>query len=264
MNLTEIASQLEILRRTKRLPGVFQEANETIPGPGYEELMHWLSPAPTGTALLGLCEDGQPLLYDLAGSAPGGVLIMDTDASRSRALQALLIASVIHLGPYGSVEVVLISPNLDEYPYPPEGAYTFDWAHPGEPRALDLLYSFLAVSEDQDTTPDDGRLRLLIIDEAHLVIPPLDRYTQELLTWVAARGPEECCRVIAGSSARHSRELPDAFLSAFRSRIHGHHPASRSTRMPTAPQIEAAQNPSVGYYSIDLDGVSTSFWLPTH
>jgi hypothetical protein len=270
MNLTETAIQLEALRRTNHRADRFPAEAGTdspprISNPEYEEILQKLVPAPTGTALLGLCQDGLPLLLDLASNSPGGLLLLDPQPDRIRALLTGIIASVIHLSPPESIEIFLISPQLDQFPHPPEGAYVFRWADMRKKGAQELLYEFLSAAGNQEFTLPDNRLRLLLLDEAHQFLPILDRYTQDLLGWAATNGPQSGCRVVASALAVESGTLlPEAFLASFDVRVYGHPPDSRSSRLAPAPQIDPATHTREGYFSINIAGESTPFWLPSN
>jgi hypothetical protein len=67
--------------------------------------------------------------------------------------------------------------------------------------------------------------------------------------------------VIASAPSIDGR-LPKAFLACFGTRITGHHPGSRSSRQPLAPQIDPASYVRDGYHTIRSSGESIPFWLP--
>lgn len=273
MNLTETAIQLEALRRTNHREDLFPAEGASpeggpnsppgVPYPEYEELIQKLGPSPTGTALLGFCQDGLPLLLDLASNSQGGLLLLDPQPDHIRALLTGIIASVIELSPPESIEIFLISPRLDQFPHPPEGAFAFRWADMRGRAAHSLLYEFLSAAGNQEYHQPDGRLRLLVLDEAHQFIPGLDRYTQDLLSWVAVNGPSQGCRVVASSLAIESGFLlPESFTTSCQVRVYGHHPGSPAASQATAPRIESPGQAGTGYFSINIAGESTPFWLP--
>jgi hypothetical protein len=268
MNLTATSLQLEMDRLTEADPQLIVDFPIQLPGPGYDEIIDWLKPAPHGTALLGLCQDGLPLLIDLSGMEPGGLILLDRRSDKSRVLLNIILASAIQLSRPGSVEIALISPHLEKFPCPPEGAFAFSWAEPWERAALDLLQEHLAASGVHGVRPTDRIFRLLILDEVDRFLPYLDQMTRELLTWATLNGPAQGCRVIASAPSNASFASPEPlapegmFLSSFTRRIQGHHPASRSSQDPLAPQIHPAVHARDGYFSINLAGESIPFWLP--
>jgi hypothetical protein len=90
-------------------PAQEEAAAKSPRAPFLEEVLDRISNPPAQTAILGVCDDGLPILLDLNDPAPGAVLVAsDDDVLRTRLLRALLQTCVALNSPR-SVQFLILS-----------------------------------------------------------------------------------------------------------------------------------------------------------
>jgi hypothetical protein len=257
MSLAATSIQSDVRNQFRSRASAVSEPDFLMPGYEYENILHWASPAPVGSALLGICPDGFPLLLKLCEPGTSGMLIQSRVPGPGRTLFSLILSSALYLNQSGTIQASLISPHLDEFSCPPNGAYEFSWAEAGEDKALALLFAFVAAVEDHWNGHPDGILRLLLLDEVDQIFPSLDPFSQEVLIWAASEGPGASCQVIASLTHGGENVLPRTFLDAFGLRI--------DDRIPVGGlpgQRTPGPNSSQDYFTSDRSGNAIQFRLP--
>jgi hypothetical protein len=184
--------------------------------PTLESVIADASPLPSEALLLGLAEDGLPVLLNLNDPIPGPILIAaDQTSGKTKLLQ--MIARAVEL---------LRSPS--EIQYGVITSYPEEWAGLEQNQINAGVYS-----AQQDNTQEflqslfdwahnnkgNNQSILLFIDDLESM-KSMDPQTEQNLRWLLLRGPSRRIWPIVTVNAHNSRNM-ESWLSFFRTRLFG-------------------------------------------
>ena len=86
-----------------------------FPLPSLREMVNKFGPLPPFSAVVGICEDGLPFLFDLSDPTTGSVLINGDDSTGKVRLLKTILGSVSVLNHQDCVQFALITPNSGNY-----------------------------------------------------------------------------------------------------------------------------------------------------
>jgi hypothetical protein len=88
---------------------------EQLPDPGLNALLNKFNYIPPQTAFLGVCEDGQPVLFDLTDHRVGPLLIMGDAGSGKTSLLKVMIQSAVAINSPSEINYVVFSQNKKDW-----------------------------------------------------------------------------------------------------------------------------------------------------
>jgi hypothetical protein len=203
--LTELAEE-EQAHRTPPIPGL----------PALRSVIANASPLPHEAALLGLAEDGLPVLLNLYDPVPGPILISGDQASGKTALLQTIARAAEIMHPSSAVQYSVITQ------YPNEWAgFQNDQNNAGiystqDPIVQDLLYSLVTWAHNNKGNQQSV---LLLIDDLEAVTK-LGQQIEQNLRWLLLRGPSRRVWPIITINASRAAIIK-TWLDFFHTRLFG-------------------------------------------
>jgi hypothetical protein len=187
-----------------------------------EEVLEENFPFPAYSIMLGLCEDGVPLLLDLTDPYSGSFLIAADDREVNFQTLLSLLTSTYLMNNENEVNIHLISPEpgyYSELHKTPSLKINLTTNQPGTSVAIE---EFVNLIRDRKAGGEILPFHILVIEDLPELINVLNPPTRQLLRWLVEQGPNLGIWVIATMQSSHLD--PDHFtiLESFPSRILGY------------------------------------------
>lgn len=176
---------------------------------------------PDITAILGICEDGLPILLDLTDPKPGSILVGGSNLIGVKHLFELAMISALANSTSQDVEILVVTRVPEEWK-------VFK-SFPGQPK-IDILPVYDRISgeailrlcrilDERMTGRPSDTVQLLIVDDLN-ALNFVDYDVQVNFQWLAKEGPYYQVWTMAGIEAENI-QTSDRFLSSFQTRILG-------------------------------------------
>ncbi|NPV55489.1 MAG: hypothetical protein HPY76_02290 [Anaerolineae bacterium] len=207
-------------RQELGLPTRTQTHRVTLKMPPLREVCRDL---PTQTAILGVCEDGIPLLLDMHDPSPGSLLAIGESLAEVRGVLAQVAASVCLTSSCHQVQVTVISNDVPAWQKALAGAVA-----PTHMRGIHSPFSLEAREKVLELARLGnsrllGRLRqppiLLVLDDLSWV-RDADHEVQVYLRWLLQNGPEHMIWLLASLQEWAALEM-HSWLPHFGTRVFG-------------------------------------------
>jgi hypothetical protein len=228
------------------------------------EVLKSLTPLPKHTLLLGLCEDGLPLLMDLSNPAPGSVLILGDQARSNKNLLIAMLASVLFYDPRMDIQMDLVTPR-------PEAFADFSLldglviSSPFDNTFPELIWHLARGAYQQGNGGRGQVVRVLLIDDLEVALSQLDEIGLGELGWLVQNGPAARIWVMASFNTHQFKEVDDQIIKAFGARLVGSMPKSSMTEYLTALPLDEIVTLFPGSeYCTWISGAPVKFWLPEY
>jgi hypothetical protein len=193
-------------------------------------MMAQLPHYPTETALLGMCDDGLPVLFDLTDPRPGPLLLTGDSGSGKTTLMQGLLRSLIAVNSQYEIKYALIPSKPDEwaaYENTTEHCFAF---HPQyDTAAGDTIIRLAEIADQRRVGKEMGASILLLIDDLRF-LSRADYDVRLNFEWLLKCGPELGVWPVVSLPSVAAREM-SRVVSYFRTRLIGHMPAENSTRI---------------------------------
>lgn len=189
--------------------------------PSLEEVLASQADLPALSLLLGLGEDGLPLVLDLEDPDASAFLIASDDGFDNTALLHSIVTAALKGNHPNDLLVHLISPHADDllnFHHQPHFRLSYTPFHPGTPIVIEELVN-LVVSRQGDTVP--GSCQILGIDGLDLLWQALPPQARLNMDWLIRNGPAAGLWVIATVESTYLADSLTSAISLFPSRILG-------------------------------------------
>ena len=218
---------------------------------------------PDQTAILGICEDGLPILVDWTDPRPGSFLAsgMNLDGV-TQLLQLAAITTLSHT-PHSQLEILILSAQ-------PEKWMLFQ-RFPGEPNlriipayereAGQAVLNCSRILDQRMTGRRQTELMLILIDDL-VYFSRSDFDVQISLQWIARQGPQFQMWTLAGIHASQAQEC-DRFLPSFQTRILGQiTDPFQAGWVANRPAPDTSQYHPSQQFCVRIRDQWVDFWLP--
>lgn len=218
---------------------------------------------PDRTAILGVCEDGLPVLLDFTDPKPGSLLVGSSDFAGIRKLLQLAVFSTLARTPPADIEIHILSNDPDHWlSFPDVGQYDRYEVIPAYDRAAGASILQTGNHLEQRLYGRTGEgIELLVVDDLN-AISRSDYDVQSNFEWLTREGPRHQIWILAGLQAGQI-EQNDRFLAPFQTRVLGQvdDPACAvwlaNARPPDTTQFHPTQQ-----FSVRINRNWMNFWLP--
>lgn len=188
-----------------------------VPGlPTLRSVIAEASPLPLTALLLGLADDGLPVLLDLYDPIPGPILIVADQASGKTAILQMVARAAELLHTPSNVQSGIITQHPDEWKNFQGSQSTVGIYSTQENTTPELLQSLVTWAHNNK---GEGQSILLLIDDLEAVTK-LDQQTEQNLRWLLLRGPSRRVWPIVTINASRAQNM-ETWIGLFRTRLFG-------------------------------------------
>lgn len=198
--------------------------------PTLEEVLDKLHSLPAYSLILGISEDGMPLILDLSDPYCGSFLIASDNGFTNFHLLYSLLTSGYKINTPAEVNLHLISPQVNELielHRQPSFKIGFD---PARPECEIVVEEMVNLIHQRQGTLDIQPIHILAIDGLDLLFQTLSSESQRWFTWLVENGPEAGLWIFASIESRRIRKPHYSVIDGFPSRILGNIQSPRLTR----------------------------------
>jgi hypothetical protein len=194
--------------------------------PNLERLLRQHPDLPPQTMVLGVCEDGLPVLIDLNDPAPGAILVLGDERDRQIELLRTAVASVVTRATPHQVQFVILScePQAWQDWVVKQGfqRYSIAIENADVEMACDWVLRLADWTEQRRLGQRGGPAVLLVMDTLSF-LPDLEYDVRLNFEWMAKEGPQAAIWPIAASSTTLARALSGRrLLRAFKTQVLGY------------------------------------------
>lgn len=188
---------------------------EVEPALDLEWVLDSILPLPPLQLLVGLCEDGLPLLFDLSEVGSGALLFLaDSPLANGVAMKSALAAGCRMNYP-DAVNIHILSTRPRWYEALYQEPHLKMNLHAGAPEAAILVEELCNLAEQRAGTSDGFPLHIVACDELDSLLAALSPAHQEQLAWLVAQGPAAGIWVFASLTVTNASQLDPAWLKLF-------------------------------------------------
>jgi len=212
---------------------------------------------PSGSLLLGMAEDGPPVLLNLYDPGPGPLLVAGDGGSGKTAFLKSL-ARVSNVQDPGDIQFGVLTPFPEEWTALENLPHCLGVWPAYHPSASDFMLQLVSWAE---VLPETRQVVLLIFDGFDLITRS-DFPSQHVLRWLLMYGPERhIWPVITVNPARLTRI--QAWLEFFNTRVIGQVKQVYNARsLVEDPQINLGELLPGNQFGLFRSGHWSKFWLP--
>lgn len=218
---------------------------------------------PDLTAMLGICEDGLPVLLDLTDPKPGSILIGATQLDGVRQLLQLVLFSTLMRTPANELEVLVVTGEPDQWqPFERFGSqHQLEILPVFERSAGEAILHLGRLLDQRRTGRARGNVRLVLVDDLD-ALTRQDFDVQLNFDWLAKEGPHYQMWALAGLQADRV-EQNDRRLLSFRTRVLGQvDDPFHATWLAGARPPETGLFHPTQQFSVRINQNWMNFWLP--
>ncbi|MEA4910250.1 MAG: hypothetical protein VB089_21695 [Anaerolineaceae bacterium] len=227
-------------------------------------MLERFSRSPRSNALLGVCEDGFPMLFDFTDPRPGPLAVLGDAHSGKTGLLRLVVHSAVRYNPSSQVQVAVISNHPEEFAeFSGQGAYrryslgVFDSE---DPAAGQALMDVAAAAEEQYRQKKNDLIQLLVLDGLGFV-PYAAGDVQLNLEWLLKFGPALRVWPIAALHTYAALKL-GRWLRHFHTRLIGHMPPEPAARLALQSGLDSQDLLSGRQFAVHTGERWMKLWLP--
>lgn len=229
--------------------------------PLLDDLLGRLDPLPERALLLGLCEDGFPLLLDLADPASGSLLVASDVQLGNASLLGSILASACRLNRPDQLQTHVISPHRGDFTHLYAQPHFGEFFHPQSARSAHFIQYLWGLVERRRFGYDHGAIQLVVIDALDLLLDGLSPAHREDLLWLVRTGPSQGVWLLAALGTAYYRPAMHPLIEAFPTRILGR---TRSPRLTTYlsgdPSLDASRLHPGAQFFVRTGGQLLGFW----
>ena len=267
----EILTILQNERRTQLTTSLANPVDPLPPGselhihyplPSLEHLIQDLAPLPIHSVVVGVCDDGLPILLDLMNPVSGCILLAGGAGCGKTRLLASMLQSVSMVTPHRKLRITGITNSLKDWQVTASSPHSYRWTSPGGFEAAAIIHELARISEQRRDGHEDGSVLLLVIDELAELLDKLDRESIDLMAWLVKNGP--ACHVWTFATLDTSQILdPSKVVEAFGTWLFGNtHAGQTEMKYSHFPQDIAGSLIPGAQFCLEMEGEWLRFWIP--
>ncbi len=189
--------------------------------PLLEEVLENLHPLPVYSVLLGLCEDGLPVILDLTDPSAGAFLIAGDNGFANFALLYSILTTPYKVNTEKEVNLHMISTQADdliELHRQPHFKISFD---PSRPECEIVIEEMVNLVHHRQGSGEIQPIHILAIDGLDLLFQTLSMEAQSWFKWLLQFGPEAGVWIFATIESNCVNNTHYGVIESFPSRILG-------------------------------------------
>lgn len=229
---------LPLPAKTLSMPAII-DSHLRSPAPTVQELVNRISPLPDLTAVMGICRDGLPLLFDLADPYPGAMLVLSSQPEDLPALFNPLLLSIASLNATQQVRYSMISETPHKYLIAAGEQHCLGNYSAWEREALEHIFACSEVVEQRRSGREMGATHILVIDDLHALLSIRNQDLNINLKWLARNGARQGVWILAGVDSQTEHRLPGSLIAEFKTVIYGRLNQAQRLRKINPPPRQA-------------------------
>ena len=228
---------------------------------------------PENSLILGVCDDGLPLVLEFSDPSPGALLFFGDDVGGLRNHLQAVLASISLLSDPKQVQVDVISPQPETFATQKLLPHVQKIHLPDQGEMFDLLACLFELIEQRQRKDNSlagkllsglmpshkGPVRILMIDQVDRLVEQLAPESLAYLRWLLRRGPAANVWVFASLNTQNTQNLDGKTLKSFGLRVAGRVRNSHQTTRLTDIPLEKLSSLEAGEACLKLDEEVISF-----
>jgi hypothetical protein len=198
----------------------------------FTQMMAAIGPLPSQTAVLGMCDDRLPVLFDLNDPIPGPLLVVsDNQAGNARLLKTIIDSSLESNSPY-EVKYVLVTskPEIwNGYERKSRDGHCLYFSATYEDMTARAVIRLAEMAEHRATGRELGPAILFVVDDLGF-LSNADFDVRANFDWLLKNGPAVKIWPVVGVQSRQAQEMSRP-VANFHTRLIGHMPAAVSRKL---------------------------------
>lgn len=225
------------------------------------DLLQRAGPLPAYSAILGICSDGLPLLFDLTDPYPGSLLVVSETVDQSAAFYYSLLASSAYLSSPEQVRFSILTDDPDRYQDLAMEPHCLGIFATYDRSAGEHLLACAEVVEQRRSGRSLGPVHLLVIDDLQALLQYRSYEIELNIKWLAKHGARSGIWALVGLRSEHERKISSKILRQFKTVVYGDLSRNHHFRaVPMPPSQAWALRP--GEYTTRLGSQWVRFSLP--
>jgi hypothetical protein len=217
-----------------------------------------LGPLPRYSAIIGVCEDGLPLLFDLSNPSAGCILILGSaQTGKCKLLKSILLSASLLNSPR-DVNYFLVTPDPGKFADLAGYDHCSGVYSSYERAARELIIELASIAEQRKSGRQIGAMIILAIDDLYTFLKDREFEVDLHLKWLLKNGPNNGVWCIATLKPEYITKLRSEHLLLFKTRlIANSHPLSLEpgNRLPS-------QNSYPDTFKTQIGSQPVHFWIP--
>ncbi len=258
-----LAEEVPVPEQPKPQPAA-EPAQKPAAETSLRDLIRACSSLPAHTAVLGMCADGLPVLFDLLDARPGPFLVTGDPGCGKTALLHTLLHTAASLTNPAELRFVVLAAKPQEYAALASGADTaahcngiFDSR---QPAAWEQILRAAEVAEQRYAEGRAGTPLLLVLDDLRF-IGEVDSTVRLNLEWLFQNGPAAHVWPLAALPTQAALQM-GRWTRLFGTRLIGHMPAESARRLALFADLPAQDLRAGREFALHLEDGWLRFFLP--
>ena len=239
-------------------PRIQTNYNQLIVPPVQSRSLPNLGPLPRYSAIIGVCEDGLPLLFDLSNPVAGCILILGgAHTGKGQLLKSILLSAAL-LNPPRDVNYYIVTPHPGNYSDLAVYDHCSGIYSSYERASRELIIELAAIAEQRKSGRHMGAMIVLAIDDLYTFIKDREFEVDLHLKWLLKHGPNNGVWCIATLQTESISKLRSEHIISFKTRlIANSYPLALEPGNKLPPQ-----NPYPDTFKTQVGSQSIQFWIP--
>jgi len=235
-------------------------------------LIERLAPLPPFTTIVGICDDGLPLLLDLSDPTPGAILIHGHDERGEGRLLQLILASASALNPVQRFNFLLITPDPEPYLHLSALPHCRGIFSSYGRRAAEAVIELTQLADERRSGRNLGAAWVLAIEHLNTLVQYQGYEVLSHLRWLVQFGPQSGIRPVASLTHQSASAMDmnppaggdERLLEQFHTHIYQTQPRPwpRAWGGGLLPAQHTPTYSSSAPFTIRLGNEWVRFWLP--
>ena len=222
-------------------------------------LLERLGPVPPYSALIGMCEDGLPFLFDLDDPSAGSILMIgDENSGKTRLMQTILL-SASALNPPERVMFSVITTNPGCYERLGNSSNCHAILSAYDRLASEWIVELSEITEERRYGRNRGNVEILAIDDLAAFVQNNDYEVNAYLNWLVQHGPHSAVWPMATILPAQAWRIQGGLQEAFGTLLTGW---TSSNQLPPASQLRRANPGDPESFITRLGEEWVRFWVP--
>jgi len=202
-------------------PQVSNECPTTLVRFDFKAVIEQISPLPAYSLLIGVCEDGTPLILDLRNYSSGSILLVGDNQFGNQQLLRSMLLSACKLNNEQDINIHLVTPKVRSYPELVHQPHFVQAFYGRDMASWILVEEFVRLGRERQKGMKVYPMQIFAVEEIDLLLQDFEKDLLKQFQWLLEVGPEVNIWVTATLSTDHISGELSPLLKSFRTQIFG-------------------------------------------